>query len=331
MSKKKITISEISEITHVSPATISRVLNHPELVHQSTIDKVHKAMEQLGYITSASSNAQYNQTPLVMAIIPDISNSFYNEIFDSLAKAARTNGFELLIHEAQLNNNSIDGFLNLIRQLNISGIILLNNTSSIIVNRIQECIPVVQCLNQNPDSNIPYITIDDYKAAHMAVDYLISRGCTKFSMVNGSPSCNFTHERYRGFMDALNEAELSVQLPWVINLPSINYEMAYAAAYRLLSGDVKPDSFFTSSDIFASAVVKAAKSLGLRVPEDIKVVGFDNIELSRLTSPSITTINQPKSGIGFAAFEMLVQLIEHPDTEINSIILDPELIIRETT
>ena len=132
-------------------------------------------------------------------------------------------------------------------------------------------------------------------------------------------------------MTALQKAEVMIPKQCIVQLPEVSYEMAYAAICRLLNSDSRPNAFFTISDIFAAAVIRAAKRFHLHVPRDILVVGFDNIELSSMTPPYITTVNQTKFQMGYTACEMLLELLEEPQEEMKSLILDTELIIREST
>lgn len=127
-------------------------------------------------------------------------------------------------------------------------------------------------------------------------------------------------------MNALKKAEIHIPKQGLVQLPEVNYEMAYAAVCRLLNADVRPNAFFAISDVFAAAVIRAAKRFHLHVPKDIIVVGFDNIEFS-----SMTTVNQPKFQMGYTACEMLLELIGDPSGEMKSLLLDTELVIREST
>lgn len=132
-------------------------------------------------------------------------------------------------------------------------------------------------------------------------------------------------------MNALAKAQITIPRQWVVQIPEVNYDMAYAAVCRLLNADTHPNAFFTISDVFAAAVIRAAKRFHLHVPRDIIVVGFDNIEFSAMTTPSITTVNQPKFQMGYTACEMLLELMEDPYAEMRSLLLDTELVIREST
>ena len=127
------------------------------------------------------------------------------------------------------------------------------------------------------------------------------------------------------------QADITIPQDWIVQLPDVNYQMAYSAVCRLLNSDVRPNAFFVISDIFAAAVIRAAKRFNLNVPQDILVVGFDNIDFSMMTNPTITTVNQPSFQIGYSAAELLMESIEHPDIPPKSLTLDTELIIREST
>ena len=132
-------------------------------------------------------------------------------------------------------------------------------------------------------------------------------------------------------MDAIEEAHLTIPRNWAVDLPENNYEMAYSAVCQMLNSDPVPNAFFAVSDTLAAAVLKAARKFQFKVPEDIMVVGFDNTSISYMCTPSITTVNQPEFQEGFTACELLIKKIMDPETEVNSILLETELIIRETT
>lgn len=190
---------------------------------------------------------------------------------------------------------------------------------------------MVQCCEYNEEATYPYVSIDDFTAAENATNYLISCGCTKLAFINGPATFKYANKRYEGFSSALSKAEISIPPNWVVQLPEINYEMAYSAVCRILNSETRPNAFFTISDIFAAAVIRAAKRFHLHVPKDIMVVGFDNIDLSSMTSPSLTTVNQPGFQQGYSACELLLKIIENPSVTPRSLLLDAELIIREST
>ena len=176
-----------------------------------------------------------------------------------------------------------------------------------------------------------FVIFKEFITPELATEYLLSNGGSKIALINGPGNFKYARRRQEGFMNALRNAEVMIPKQWIVQLPEVSYEMAYAAVCRLLNSDSRPNAFFTISDVFAAAVIRAAKRFHLHVPRDILVVGFDNIELSSMTSPSITTVNQPKFQMGYTACEMLLELMEDPHGEMKSLLLDTELVIREST
>lgn len=327
---KKITVASIAKQAGVSPATVSRVLNHRELVKEETIQCVEDAMKELGRRLGRREQKGQTKKPIILLNIPGVDNVFYLDVIKGARISAKAHGYYLLLHESPLSRGTIQDFCELIVQVDAAGVILLNKILEESLQKISALTPVVQCCEYNEHANVPYVSIDDFKAAESATQYLLSNGRSRIAMINGPGMFNYAVHRQEGFLYALKNAEITIPRQWILQLPEISYEMAYAAVSRLLKSEFRPDAFFAISDVFAAAAVKAVKKYGFRVPEDIMVVGFDNIELSTMTSPAITTVSQPRQQMGYTACEMLLEIIDNPLTEVKSIVLDTELIVRET-
>ncbi len=326
----RITAAQIAERANVSPATVSRFLNHRELVKRPTIEKIEAAMRELGYGFLPGVSEEEEQ-PIVVLNIPGLENSFYQEIIRGAKTAAKAHGCYLLIQESPLKRGAVDDFCRLLKRVRAAGTIILNKLSKDSLEKIRSITPLVQCCEYNEEAGFPYVSIDDREAAENAVEHLIEKGRNKIAFINGPGSFNYAERRQEGFLNAMNNAGLTVPKQWVVQLPEVNYEMAYAAICRLLNGDVRPNAIFGISDVFAAAAIRAAKRFYLKVPEDLMIVGFDNIEFSMMTTPTITTVNQPKMEMGYTAFEILMELMDNPDEEVKSILLDTSLVIREST
>ncbi|MDY4692915.1 MAG: LacI family DNA-binding transcriptional regulator [Blautia sp.] len=326
----KITAAQIAEKASVSPATVSRFLNHRDLVKKATMQKIEIAMKELGYSVHLAESPSCEEQPVIVLNIPGIENVFYQEVIRGAQISAKAHGCYLLIHQSPLKRSTLDDFCSLLARVKASGAIILNKIPEDSLDKIKNIVPLVQCCEYNEDADYPYVSIDDIRAAEMATEYLISCGRNKVAMINGPSGFKYSAKRQEGFLQALTNAGITVPRQWVVQLPEVNYEMAYAAICRLLNEDIKPNAFFTISDVFAAAAIRAAKRFHLNVPEDIMIVGFDNIEFSKMTTPSITTVNQPKLQMGYTACEMILELMENPQEEVKSILLDTELVIRES-
>ena len=331
MKHEKITVSKIAKTAAVSPATVSRVLNHREQVKKDTVNKVEAAMISLGYPFEREKQIPSTELPLIILNILSLQNTFYQEIINGVQTSANSHGYQMLIYNSPINRGSIRDFCTLLHKTNASGTILLSPVKEEYLQQIHALVPIIQCCEYNEDMNLPFVSIDDYSAALTATEYLISCGKNKIALINGPAIFKYAVERQRGFTSALQQADISILNNWIIQLPEINFEMAYASICRLLNEEIRPDAFFVVSDVFAAAVIRAAKRFHLKVPNDIMVVGFDNIPLSQMTTPSITTMSQPKFQIGFSASEMLIDSIEHPEIIQTPLLLDAELVVREST
>jgi len=331
MSEKKVTVSQIAEATGVSPATVSRVLNHPELVKKDTLDLIQSAMLNLGCKPDKLDRLPSPKQKVIVLNLPDTQNVFYDEVLRGATVSAQAHDCYLLIHESPIDHGTIRSFCNLLHRINAAGVILLNQVSSDLLDQIHAVVPLVQCCEYNKETNYPYVSIDDSAAAENATNHLLACGRNKIAFVNGPLSFKYAAERQYGFTEAMKHADIFVPQNWIIQLPKVNYDMAYAAICRILNAETIPNAFFMSSDIFAMALIRAAKRYQLSVPRDIMVVGFDNIAFSMMMSPSITTVNQPTFQMGYSACEMLIEIILTPDFTPKSILLDTELVIREST
>ena len=149
--------------------------------------------------------------------------------------------------------------------------------------------------------------------------------------MNGSVKTKYARHRQKGFLRTMDENNLEVPNSWILNLSQVDYSLAFTNIKSLLQQENKPNAIFAVSDIYAVAAVNAAKSLGIKVPDEISVVGFDNESVSIMSAPSITTIMQPSYNIGFQSSELLFEMIESKVLDQKTIIFETELIVREST
>ena len=328
---KKATVQDIAKFAGVSSATVSRVINHPELVKAQTVKAVEYAMNALGVdFTKSSADSAYSRNIIVLNV-QDIKNTFYQQIMDGANISAKSHGYDLMITQSSLKKDRIPDFIKLLKKVDAKGVILLSILPMQSLEAIANEFPVVQCSEYNPESNLPYVSINNYESAKLATEYLIASGRNKIAFVNGPLSYQYAVERRRGYMDAMNSAGLTVRPDWCIQLPKVDFDMAYTSVRKMLDAKILPNAIFAVSDILAAAAVKAVKQSDLLVPEDISVVGFDNSPISIMTSPSITTVSQPAYQLGFCACDMIHDIVLNSYLDSKTIMLNTEFIIREST
>lgn len=332
MKRKNITIEEIANKSGVSIATVSRIVNNKGNVKKETRDRVLQVMQELQFHPHSVYPLSNPRSHTLLVCVPDYSNPFNSPVIDGIQKAAHENQYDVLLLQSKDYYSQIDDFSNVLKDSSIAGIIILSPISgSALLDDLSFKCPVVMCSEYAENYGISYISINDVTASKTAVNYLISTGCRKIGLLNSSAKFKYSRHREKGYRQALYDHQMSYRDSWIAHISSINYNFAYSAALQILSLQDRPDALFCCSDVYGIAAVNAAKSLGLRVPEDVSVIGFDNVEIAQMSNPPLTTIDQPKMQMGYQACEMLIEKIEAPATIDKQIILNTELIIRSST
>jgi LacI family repressor for deo operon, udp, cdd, tsx, nupC, and nupG len=316
----------------VSVATVSRILTGSARVKPTTSQKVLAVLEKHGFdIAQLKKGKNLLSDGVLIFNIPSSSNPFYSQITEGAKAAAGRRGFQLVVNEEHINNNTLESIVALIHKVNAAGLIIANHVSKPFLQRLNSTIALVQCCEFDGELDIPYVSIDDIGAAVTAMEYLISQGRKTIALINGPIRYKYARHRLQGYRETLEKSNLPVDPELIIQLPDINYDMAVSAIIQLFKLGKKPDAFFCASDVFAAAVIKAVKLFGLSVPGDIAVVGFDNVEISFMSNPALTTVNQPKFQLGFSSCELLIERITNPKTPVRKIHLGTELIVRESS
>lgn len=336
---KKVTLEQVAQHSGVSPATVSRVINHPSLVSAKTINRVNASIQELGYSslidqyrdreTTDAGTADMGHRPIVVNL-PWLDNPFYSEIVRGIRVAARIAGYDVLVSWDVPKPANADEYCAMLKGCNASGLITLCPLTTDVLGRIDATLPVVQCCESNPESGIPYVTIDDAAAAQTAVEHLVSCGCTQLAIVGGPRDYKYSRGRMEGFLNVVRDHGLTVNPSWILQVPDNNYALAYSAVCHMLESEHTPDGIFCCSDTYGAAVVRAAKKAGLVVPDDLMVVGFDNVDLATMVTPSLTTVNQPRYRMGYTACSLLLERLMGGGTA-RSMTLETELIVREST
>ena len=328
--QSKPTLVQIASKANVSIATVSRYLNDTGNVSPATRQKILQAIRVLEFDSVLSGAESSFQSILVL--VPDFINPFYASIIDGIQQTAHENHFEIFLVQTKDIYQNPSHYLNLIKRGNFSGVLWLCSTppSALLAAMEHQC-PIVMCCEYPEDHPCAYVSVDDVTAAYRAVKYLISTGCEKIGFINCSLKYKYARHRREGYLQALSDSGLAFNPDWYITVPNIDYTLAYSSILQALSNDALPDAFFTCSDVYAAATINAAQKLNIRVPQDLSVIGVDNVEASRMTQPTITTISQPGFQMGQQACSILAERISNPDIPHRQILLSTELIIREST
>lgn len=324
------TVQQLAQAAGVSPATISRVLNHKGVVKKETYDKVLEALRACNY-PFKEERAWNSGNNIIILNAPSLDNPFYHEIVRGAKAGALRYGYHLMVNEDIFNYNTLPRFLELIHKIKATGLITLNTIPPDILQSLSSEIMVVQCCEFDEEADLPYVSVDDFNASRNVAEHLLSLGCRRIAFLSGPPSYKYSRHRLRGYKHALRGAGIEPDPRLIVQFPEINYELSITSAMQMLRSTDPPDAFLTTSDVYAASVIRAAHLVGMRVPQDLKVTGFDNIDISSMTIPSITTVNQPKMRLGLMACELLIEKINDPESPNKNVLLETELIVREST
>ncbi len=301
------TIKDVANEANVSVATVSRVLNNNGYVNEDTRKKVLKAIEKLDYKPNAVARSLFKkQSKTIALIVPDIKNPFFPEIARAIEDVLNNNDYTLILCNSDEHEDKEKKYFDVMKQKYVDGVIIV--TSTLAPNYIEKNnIPIVS-LDRPIHQSIPSVSVNNYEGAKEAVQYLKAIGCKKIAHVRGPVSVINADERYKGYLsEVCNEPWFSEE--FIIN-GNYNVLETAKATMVLLSKHRDIDGIFSGNDYMALGVLKAATQMGIRIPQDLSLIGFDGIQLCELTSPEITTMAQPIYELGESAAKLLLNMIE---------------------
>jgi len=314
---KSATIRDVAEFAGVSVATVSRVVNSTCVVRKQTSDAVFEAAKSLGFRPNLMGrNLRSTRTKTIGVMLPMLSHPVFAECLQGIETAAQKHNHVVAISTSGYRPESEERSSELLLQQRVDGLILTvaDASSSPVLDKLDaEGVPYVLVFNQVVSGSgslariRPSVCVDNRLASWDLVKYLIELGHDAIHMVAGQFSqSDRSQQRFAGYRDAMNDAGLVWRAP--LELP-FNTTDTCAELLALLQSNNRPSAFFCSNDQLAMTVVRDLQLLGVRVPEDVSVVGFDGVQVGQWMNPALTTMTQPTADIGRIAVEHLLQLI----------------------
>lgn len=326
----RVTIKDVAVQAGVSVATVSKVINGRYGVAAATVARVQAVIKELGYEASLVAQSLRNHRTNVLGILVADLEPFSTELLKGAADGIRGTGYELVIYSAGGRTSDHQGwerrYLSRLSGTLIDGAVLVTPT----VVDVNYGAPIVAVDPHTGSGDLPTIDSDNLKGAQLAVEHLIALGHTRIAMLTGRPDLQSAQLREDGYRRAMRAAKLRVRTGMVAE-GGYDPEVSASAARRLLTSGDRPTAIFAANDVTAIATITVAGELGLRVPEDVSVVGFDNIPESALSTPSLTTVEQPIKEMGRTAVHVLVKLIRGETVDPTHVTLATRLLIRGST
>ncbi|MGU9760646.1 DNA-binding transcriptional regulator CytR [Serratia marcescens] len=327
------TMKDVAEMAGVSTATVSRALMNPEKVSTPTRQKVEQAVLAVGYSPHAlSRNIKRNESRTILVIVPDICDPFFADVIQGIEQTAAQQSYLVLIGDCAQQNQQERTFVNLIITKQIDGMLLLGSNLPFDASKEEQrnLPPMVMANEFAPELELPTVHIDNLTAAFEAVHYLHQLGHRQIACVAGPEQMPLSHYRLQGYVQALRRNGITVESSYITR-GDFTYEAGAQALTALMAQPKPPTAVFCHSDVMAIGVLSQAKKMGLRVPQDLSIVGFDDLKLAQYCDPPLTTVAQPRFQIGQQAMLLLLEQLNGQTVASGSRLLDSELIIRGST
>lgn len=326
-------IHDVAKLAGVSVATVSRAISNPAIVSESTRKAVEEAIAQIGYTLNLTArNLRQQQVGGVLALVPNIANPFFSQILSGISEVLRQRGLSLLVMDTTPVHDQpaltvLGPYLNRSRS---DGVIVLDGSLDAELFTRASCPPVVQACEWIDGLDAPRVLADNVEGGRLAAQHLTQLGHRRILHISGPARNSLTTSRREGFLAGLAQAGLPLPADEDYIQGDFSTAFGVKAVAGMLARDQRPTAVFCDNDEMAIGVIHGLSLAGLKVPDDISVMGFDNIEMSAYCLPPLTTIRQYRTRLGRRAAERLLAQMQG-DSAIDSTTLDVELLVRSST
>ena len=308
------TLDDVARMAGVSTATVSRCLNTPDRVIESTRDKVNLAINSLGYSPNFGARVMAaKRTNTIGAIIPTMENAIFARGLQAFQEGLRAKGYTLLVASSSYNADVEEEQIRSLVSRGADGLLLIGHDRNPLIREFltRQNIPALVAWTHDPNADLPSIGFDNRKAMRALTNEVLGNGHQRIAVISAATKGNDRARlRIQGVKDAIREAGLNPDKLQIIET-TYAIEAGAKAFDDLMSASHPPTAIMCGNDVMAAGAVRQARDMGIRVPEDISITGFDDIELARIVDPSLTTIHVPHREMGGRAAEMLVNMVEN--------------------
>lgn len=330
--KKRLTIAEVARAADVSPQTVSRVINERPDVSPETRQRVQQIIDQLGYQPSAIARSLASRRTRTLGLITaDFSDYFFTQVIAGAEAEARKHGYFFMLGSTERNPQDEPEYIRLLTERHVAGILFARPSTEPddrhLLSVLRDGIPVVSTAYHIPGANLTVVDVDNVDGAQQATHYLIDCGRRQIAMITGPAAWKSVYDRTKGYSLALEAAGVAFD-PGLIAEGDWSYDSGYRAMQTLLTRGVSFSALFAQNDQMAIAAMRALRGAGRRVPDDVAVVGYDDIPAAEYCDPPLTTIGQPMQEVGKEAARLLIQAIEEPGVTQGEVLLKAKLILR---
>jgi LacI family transcriptional regulator len=330
--KRRVTIEDVARAAGVSRQTVSRAINNKGEISPTTLKRVMDAVQMLGYRPSGVARGLATQhTRTIGLVVPDITNPFFPEIARGVQDVARSKDYSVFLCNTDESPQEELQVLRSLAAQPVDGIILFGSRiSDDDLAAFADCYRPLIVLNRFlKHPGVSLILVDNHRGARLAVDYLVNQGHTAIGMLAGPLTSPSSAQRVEGFCQAMAARGLSTTDDWILSCPP-TIEGGYEVVQRLLAQHPQVTALFAYNDLVALGAIQACNDVGRYVPGECAVIGFDDIRMASMVSPSLASVRVDKYDLGRQAAHGLLAMLEDPDTTFPPIRVGVELVIRES-
>jgi len=325
------TMKDVARLAGVSTSTVSHVINNNRFVSEGVREKVEQAIRHLNYAPSALARSlKINQTHTIGMLLTTSSNPFYAEVVRGVEESCYQRGYSLILCNTAGDEERMNRSLETLMQKRVDGLLIMCTESHL---------PSADILNRYP--SIPTVMMDwapfegrgdiiqdnALLGGELATQHLIDSGYTRIACIAGPQDKTPARMRLEGYRNAMTKSGLEILPGYVVN-GDFEFQGGYNGMVELLALETPPEAVFTSNDAMAVGVYHALYQAGMRIPQQMAVMGYDDIELARYLTPPLSTIHQPKDALGELAIDTLIHRLSDPDASQQTLVLTPELVVR---
>lgn len=327
---KVATIKDVAKLAGVAVSTASYALNNVNKVSPATMKKVQEAARELNYFKNGfASDLKRTKTNTIALILRDLSGPFYSELIKGVQEVTTANGYDLIACSSVGGAQSTAA--KFLKEKRVDGAVILahNITNDIILESAREGFPIV-VLDRKLDHEFVYqVEVDNIHGGYAATEYLINKGHREIGYVSGPMNSHDNEMRFDGYMSALKDHGIQYQNKWKVS-GDFTREGGYRATKMLIAQRQLPEAIFYANDEMAIGGLQAFKENKISVPEDISIIGYDDIQLAEYVSPPLTTVRQPKYEVGALAVHVVFQALAKEDSVENYYNLSTEIVERKS-
>lgn len=335
--KKKTTIKDIANVLNISPAAVSKALHNDSRISEKTKKAVKQVAKNLNYQPNHLASAlRSGKSNLVGVIVPRTNSNFFSSVLQNIEEVLNKEGYNIIITQSSESFTKECDNIDALLYTQVDGIIASMANETVKLDHFEKVkskgIPLILFDRGENDLNVDYVGIDDYNSSQIIVKHLVEQGCKRIAHIGGFKRTRIYNNRIRGYIDALKHYHLPLDKE-LLSESNLTIEDGRAKMEQLLALDKKPDAVYVAGDYAALGALQVMKEHGIKIPDEIALIGFGNEPFTALVTPSITSIEQQSEKIGKLAATAFLNHTKQPVVaqKLNKKILDAKLIVRDSS